>query len=91
MKSIKIVFVSVLMIVALVVNGDLYQDYLRHFEYAFDNTSLNLPFKVNGKEMTADILDTAEKHSIMFFTVARSVEGLTKESVCIYYSDDLSL
>ena len=76
------------MIVALVVNGDLYQDYLRHFEYAFDNTSLNLPFKVNGKEMTADILDTAEKHSIMFFTVARSVEGLTKESVCIYYSDD---
>lgn len=76
------------MIVALVVNGDLYQDYLRHFEYAFDNTSFNLPFKVNGEEMTIDILDTAEKYNIKFFTIARSIEGLTKENVCIFYSDD---
>lgn len=87
MKTVKLIITSILIIIAMTVSGDLFQDYLRHFEYAFDSTSLNLPFKVNGEEMTKDILEAGKRHNIGFFTVMRSANGIAQENICVYYSD----
>ena len=79
MKYIKLAIIGILIVAAMTVSGDLHQDYLRHFEYAFDNTSLNLPFKVNGEEMTSDILATAEKYNVKFlYSDFKKKEGYKK-------------
>lgn len=87
MKTVKLLVSSLLIFIAITISGDLFQDYLRHFEYTFDHTSFNLPFKVNGKEMTYELLEEAEKNNIRFFTVQRKSNGISEEKLYIYCSD----
>jgi hypothetical protein len=87
MKLVKLTITAFLLLVATTLGGDLFQDYLRHFEYTFDYTSFSLPFKVNGDEMTTEILETADDFNIMFFTVRHETDGIAHEIVTIYYSD----
>ncbi|MDR2647342.1 MAG: DUF1430 domain-containing protein [Oscillospiraceae bacterium] len=87
MKSIKLTVTVVLILIASILTGDLFQDYLSHFEYTFDCTTFALPFKVNGAEMTDDLLKIATKNNIRFFTVQHEHNGLAKENITLYCSD----
>lgn len=78
---------SVLIFITLAFSGDLFQDYLRHFEYNFDYTDFTLPFSVNSEEMTQELLDIAQKHSVRFFTVKHEASGIYSEKATIYCSD----
>lgn len=87
MKSIKLILSGLLILISITISGDLFQDYLRHFEYTFDHTSFTLPFKVNDKEMTSELLKEAKKNDIRFFTVKRKSNGIYEENLCIYFSE----
>ncbi len=87
MKTIKLIITGLLIMIAVTISGDLFQDYLRHFEYKFDHTSFSLPFKINGEEMTNDLLNTAQKNDVRFFTVQRKSNGIYEDEICIYCSD----
>lgn len=87
LKTVKLFVCSLLILIAVTIGGDLFQDYLSHFEYSFDSTSMSLPFKVNGEEMTSELLQKAKEHNVCFFTIQRSYYGIYKSTIRIYFSD----
>ena len=88
LKYIKLLVCGLLIFINIALGGDLFQDYLRHFEYNFNSTSFYLPYKVNGEEMTSDLLEEAKKHNVRFFTISRTANGVYNEEVNIFYSDE---
>ena len=87
MKTVKLSITALLILIALTISGDLFQDYLSNFEYKFDYTNFSLPFKVNSKEMTEEITQQAKNNNVKFFTIQRKFSGISHNTVYIYCSD----
>ena len=88
MKKIKFTVCLLIALIIVVYNGELFQDYLNHFEAPFDYTTFNKPQSVKQSQMTEDLKYIAKQNCISFFTVLTKDENALSVEKQIYISDN---
>lgn len=76
MKKIKFTVCLLIALIIVVYNGELFQDYLNHFEAPFDYTTFNKPQSVKQSQMTEDLKYIAKQNCISFLRFLQKTKML---------------
>jgi hypothetical protein len=88
LKPVKFLFVAFLFMIGILLNSELFQDYLLHFETPLPYMTFMLPQHIDQIEMIDDFYTTAQANSLSLLVPVRTEHTAFSSTLDIYYIGD---